>query len=65
MHLSSILPFLKKYSGSIFVIKYGGSTMTDSDSYHKIIQDILLLYYLGIFAFKRIAFVINVVYAAS
>nr|QCI08931.1 acetylglutamate kinase [Wrangelia sp.] len=48
MHLGSLLPFIKKYTGSTIVIKYGGSAMTDLDLCYSLIQDIILLYYLNI-----------------
>nr|QCI05343.1 acetylglutamate kinase [Compsothamnion thuyoides] len=47
-YLNSILPYVKEYSGSIFVIKYGGSAMEDLSSISNVINDILFLYYLGI-----------------
>nr|YP_010850504.1 acetylglutamate kinase [Lophurella caespitosa]WGH13150.1 acetylglutamate kinase [Lophurella caespitosa] len=42
------LSLIRKYSGSIFVIKYGGSAMKNKSLQFNIIQDISLLYLLGI-----------------
>nr|YP_010850702.1 acetylglutamate kinase [Lophurella hookeriana]WGH13349.1 acetylglutamate kinase [Lophurella hookeriana] len=42
------LSLIRKYSGSIFVIKYGGSAMKNKSLQLNIIQDISLLYLLGI-----------------
>ncbi len=46
--LNSIIPFIKEYSNSIFVIKYGGAAMQDLSSIYHVIEDILFLYYIGI-----------------
>nr|QCI04207.1 acetylglutamate kinase [Anotrichium furcellatum] len=46
--LHSILPFIKKYSGSVFVIKYGGAAMRNLSDVSLVVEDILFLYYLGI-----------------
>lgn len=44
----NLVPFIQKYVGSIFVIKYGGSAMKDISLTNKVIEDILFLHYLGI-----------------
>jgi acetylglutamate kinase len=46
--LLDALPYIKKYSGEIFVIKYGGSAQVDSVLKDKVAQDILLMYLMGI-----------------
>jgi len=46
--LLDALPYIKKYSGEIFVIKYGGSAQIDSVLKDKVAQDILLMYLMGI-----------------
>lgn len=46
--LRDTLPFLKKYSGSTFVIKYGGSAMQNQLLKSQVIEDICFLYFLGI-----------------
>nr|YP_009396068.1 acetylglutamate kinase [Dasya naccarioides]ARW65254.1 acetylglutamate kinase [Dasya naccarioides] len=43
-----LLPFIKKYMGSTFVIKYGGSVMKNSLFKRRVINDIIFLYSLGI-----------------
>lgn len=42
------LPYIKKYSGKTFVIKYGGNAMVDETLKAKVIQDMVLLKYVGI-----------------
>nr|YP_009732057.1 acetylglutamate kinase [Gracilaria edulis]QHS70495.1 acetylglutamate kinase [Gracilaria edulis] len=46
--LSNFLPFLQSWHGRIIVVKYGGSVMQNLSLKSKIVQDILLLSYLGI-----------------
>lgn len=43
-----LLPFIKKYIGATFVIKYGGSVMKNDLFKLKVINDIIFLYSLGI-----------------
>lgn len=47
-YFNHLLPYLSKYRGSIFVIKYGGSAMSDTLNMTYVVNNILLLYYLGI-----------------
>jgi len=42
------LPYLRKFHGDLFVVKYGGSAMTDPELKDKVIQDIVLLNFVGI-----------------
>ena len=42
------LPYIKKFSGSILVIKYGGSLMLDDSLKALFSEDIVLLKYIGI-----------------
>ena len=42
------LPYIEKYAGKTFVIKYGGNAMVDETLKKKVIQDIVLLKYVGI-----------------
>nr|YP_010951826.1 Acetylglutamate kinase [Laurencia elata]WMP12765.1 Acetylglutamate kinase [Laurencia elata] len=42
------LSLINKYTGSTFVIKYGGSAMQDFSLQSQVIKDLSLLYYLGI-----------------
>lgn len=44
----SALPYIKKYSGKIFVIKYGGSAQVNAELRKKFIKDVSLLYLVGI-----------------
>jgi acetylglutamate kinase len=46
--LSEALPYIQKYSGKIFVIKYGGNAMTDKEIQKKVMADIALLKHVGI-----------------
>jgi acetylglutamate kinase len=42
------LPYLRKFHGKLFVVKYGGAAMTDPELKDKVIQDIVLLNLVGI-----------------
>jgi len=46
--LLEALPFIKKFSGEIVVIKYGGSAQTSPTLKQKFAEDILLLYLVGL-----------------
>lgn len=46
--LIEALPYMKKFVGKTFVIKYGGSAMTDPKRKEGVILDIVLLKYIGI-----------------
>lgn len=46
--LSDSLPFIQRFYGRTIVVKYGGSAMKNPQLKNKIIQDILLLSYIGI-----------------
>nr|YP_010199061.1 acetylglutamate kinase [Hydropuntia urvillei]UAD88510.1 acetylglutamate kinase [Hydropuntia urvillei] len=46
--LNSVLPFIQSFYGRVIVIKYGGSAMQNFALKSKIVEDILLLSYLGI-----------------
>ncbi len=43
-----VLPFIRRFYGKTFVIKYGGSAMTDEELKNSFAQDIVLLKYVGI-----------------
>ena len=45
--LIEALPYIKEFNGKIVVIKYGGSAMTDDIMREKIIEDIVLMKYVG------------------
>ncbi len=42
------LPYIKKFSGKTFVIKYGGNAMIDEELKNQVINDIILMKYVGI-----------------
>ncbi|HDQ26323.1 MAG TPA: acetylglutamate kinase [bacterium] len=46
--LIEALPYMKKFWGSVFVIKYGGSAMTDRKFKEVFMEDIALLKYTGV-----------------
>ena len=46
--LMESLPYIKSFSSKTFVIKYGGAAMEDVSLGEKVIQDIILLKYIGI-----------------
>lgn len=46
--LSQALPYIQKFHGKVFVIKYGGSAMTDQQLKNETIKDFVLLNCVGI-----------------
>ncbi len=46
--LIEALPYMKKFAGTTFVVKYGGSAMTDKKFKELFIEDIALLKYTGV-----------------
>lgn len=46
--LIEALPYIKEFNGKIFVIKYGGSAMTDESIKESVIEDIVLMKLVGI-----------------
>lgn len=46
--LIEALPYIKKFSGKTFVIKYGGNAMIDEELKQQVINDIILMKYVGI-----------------
>lgn len=42
------LPFIKKFYGKTFVVKYGGAAMVDEELKHAFAQDVVLLNFIGI-----------------
>jgi acetylglutamate kinase len=45
--LVEALPYIKDFYGKKVVIKYGGAAMTDPDLQQKVMQDIVLMHYVG------------------
>ena len=46
--LTAALPYIKKYSGKIVVIKYGGNAMTNPQLKEQVMEDIALLWLIGV-----------------
>jgi len=46
--LIEALPYIQRFTGKTFVIKYGGNAMVDEDLKHSFAQDIVLLKHVGI-----------------
>lgn len=46
--LIEALPYLRKWHGKTVVVKYGGAAMTDASLKHQVMQDIVLMHYVGI-----------------
>ncbi len=46
--LVEILPYIQKFTGKTFVIKYGGNAMLNADLKNSVIQDIALMKYIGL-----------------
>ena len=46
--LSQVLPYIKKYSGKIVVIKYGGNAMVNEQLKQQVMEDIALLWLIGV-----------------
>ncbi|MGE5507576.1 MAG: acetylglutamate kinase [Chitinophagales bacterium] len=46
--LSEALPYIRRFFGRTFVVKYGGSAMGDEATRDSIMQDLVLLKYIGI-----------------
>jgi len=45
--LIEALPYIKKFSGKIFVIKFGGSALSDEKTRHNVLEDIVFMNYAG------------------
>src|SRR4051795_10966647 len=46
--LTEALPYLRSYAGRTFVIKYGGAAMVDEAVKEAVMQDVVLMHYLGL-----------------
>ena len=46
--LTAALPYIKKYSGKIVVIKYGGNAMINEELKQQVMEDICLLWLIGV-----------------
>lgn len=45
--LQEALPYIRRFHGSTFVIKYGGSAMTDATLQESFVRDVVLMKYVG------------------
>ena len=46
--LTQALPYIRRYSGKVVVVKYGGNAMTDPALKQQVMEDIVLLWLIGI-----------------
>ena len=46
--LTAVLPYIKKYSGKIVVVKYGGNAMINEQLKQQVMEDITLLWLIGV-----------------
>ena len=46
--LTQALPYIKKYNGKIIVVKYGGNAMTSDVLKQQVMEDIVLLWLVGV-----------------
>ncbi len=46
--LTQALPYIRKYSGKIVVVKYGGNAMVNEELKHQVMEDVVLLWLIGI-----------------
>ena len=46
--LTQALPYIKKYNGKVIVVKYGGNAMIDEKLKQQVMEDIVLLWLIGV-----------------
>ncbi len=46
--LTQALPYIKKYNGKVVVVKYGGNAMIDEQLKQQVMEDIVLLWLIGV-----------------
>ena len=46
--LTQALPYIKRYNGKIVVVKYGGNAMVNDELKHQVMQDVTLLWLIGV-----------------
>ena len=46
--LTAALPYIRSYNGKIVVVKYGGNAMVSEELRHQVMEDIVLLSYVGV-----------------
>src|SRR5438105_2008545 len=49
--LVEALPYIRRYSGRTFVIKYGGAAMVDETLKQNVMADLVLMHYVGLHPF--------------
>ena len=46
--LTQALPYIRQYSGKIVVVKYGGNAMINQELKQQVMEDIVLLWLVGV-----------------
>ena len=46
--LTAALPYIRRYSGKIVVVKYGGNAMVSEELRQQVMEDIVLLWLVGV-----------------
>ena len=46
--LKQALPYIQRFKGTTFVVKFGGETMVDPDVLDRLIGDVTLLHLVGV-----------------
>ena len=46
--LTAALPYIRKYAGQIVVVKYGGNAMINEQLKEQVMEDIVLLWLIGV-----------------
>ena len=46
--LTQALPYIKRYTGKVVVVKYGGNAMVNEGLKHQVMEDIALLWLIGV-----------------
>lgn len=46
--ITQALPYIKRYTGKIVVVKYGGNAMVNEQLKHQVMEDIVLLWLIGV-----------------
>ena len=46
--LTQALPYIQKYNGKVVVVKYGGNAMVSEELKHQVMEDIVLLWLVGV-----------------
>ena len=46
--ITQVLPYIKKYTGKVVVVKYGGIAMINEQLKQQVMEDIVLLWLIGV-----------------